>query len=36
MNRDRQVDKWNRIVETEINPHDYGHLILDKGPQTMQ
>jgi hypothetical protein len=33
---DRQVDKWNRIEDPEMNPHTYGHLIFDKGVKTMQ
>ena len=33
---DRQVDKWNRIEEPEMNPHTYGHLIFDKGAKTIQ
>jgi hypothetical protein len=32
---DRQVDQWNRI-DPEMNPHTYGHLILDKGAKTIQ
>jgi hypothetical protein len=33
---DRQVDKWNRIEDPEMNPHTYGHLIFDKGTKTIQ
>jgi hypothetical protein len=32
----RQVEKWNRIEEPEMNPHTYGHLIFDKGAKTLQ
>jgi hypothetical protein len=32
---DRQVDKWNRIEDSKMNPHAYGHLIFDKGAKTM-
>jgi hypothetical protein len=32
----RQVDKWNRIEDPEMNPHTYGHLIFDKRPKTIQ
>jgi hypothetical protein len=33
---DKQVDQWNRIEDTEMNPHTYGHLISDKGTKTIQ
>jgi hypothetical protein len=32
----KQVDQWNRIEDPEMNPHIYGHLILDKGDKTIQ
>jgi hypothetical protein len=31
--RDRQVDQWNRIEDTEMNRHPYGHLFFDKKPK---
>ena len=34
--RDRQEDQWNRIDDPEMNPHTYGHLIFDKGANTIQ
>jgi hypothetical protein len=34
--RDRQVDQWNRFEDPELNPHTYGHLIFDKGAETIQ
>ena len=33
---DRQVDQWNIIEDTEMNPHTCGHLIFDKGAKTIQ
>jgi hypothetical protein len=33
---DRQVDKWKRIEDPEMNPHTYGHIIFDKGAKTIQ
>jgi hypothetical protein len=32
----RQVNKWNRNEDPEMNPHTYGHLIFDKGIKTIQ
>jgi hypothetical protein len=34
--RDRQVDKWNKIEDPEINLHTYGHSIFDNGVKTIQ
>ena len=34
--RDRQVDQWNRIEDTEINSYTYGHLIVDQGAKPVQ
>jgi hypothetical protein len=37
----RQAGRWNRIEDPEMNPHtyephNYGHLIFDKGGKTIQ
>jgi hypothetical protein len=32
---DKQADKWNRIKDPEMNPHIYGHLIVDKVAKTI-
>jgi hypothetical protein len=32
----RQTDQWNRIEDSEMNPHTYGHLIFDKGAKIIQ
>jgi hypothetical protein len=34
--RNRQVDQWNIIEDPEMNPHSYGHLIIDRGAKTTQ
>jgi hypothetical protein len=31
-----QVDQWNQIEETEINPQIYEHLSFDKEAKTIQ
>ena len=32
---DRQVGQWNRIEDPEMKPHNYDHLIFDKGAKTI-
>ena len=30
------VNRWNRIVDPEMNPQTYGHLVFDKRTKTIQ
>jgi hypothetical protein len=32
----KQIEQWNRIEDSEMNPHTYGHLNFGKGAQTIQ
>jgi hypothetical protein len=35
LEENRPKDQWNKIEDSDINPHSYSYLILDKGAQNI-
>jgi hypothetical protein len=33
--KNRYEDQWNRIEDLDMNPHNYAHLIFDKGTKSL-
>ena len=34
--KDRHIDQWNKVENSEINPHTYGQIIFDKRGKNIQ